>query len=57
MSTHHLVIQSPGLSPAHAEHLAAIAQAQGVARITATAARLLDVNHDQDTRTQVNTWA
>lgn len=57
MSTHHLVIQSPGLSPAHAEHLAAIAQAQGVARITATAARLLDVNHDQDTRTQVSAWA
>ena len=46
MTTHHLVVQSPGLTIEHAEQLAALAQAQGVARISNTAARLLDVQHD-----------
>jgi phosphoserine phosphatase len=57
MTTHHLVVQSPGLSAEHAEQLAALAQAQGVARISATAARLLDVQHDVQTRAEVVDWA
>ena len=39
-----------------AEQLAALAQAQGVARISATAARLLDVQHDDATRAEVRAW-
>jgi Domain of unknown function (DUF4072) len=46
MTIHHLVVQSPGLTVEHAEQIAALAQAQGVARISATAARLLDVQHE-----------
>ncbi|QCS61721.1 phosphoserine phosphatase SerB [Achromobacter denitrificans] len=57
MTTHHLVVQSPALSVEHAEQLAALAQAQGVARISATAARLLDVQHDNQTRADVMGWA
>ncbi|MNK95472.1 Phosphoserine phosphatase [compost metagenome] len=57
MTTHHLVVQSPGLSIDQAEQLAALAQAQGVARISNTAARLLDVQHDADTRAEVAAWA
>lgn len=57
MTIHHLVVQSPGLTVEHAEQLAALAQAQGVARISATAARLLDVQHDDATRADVLAWA
>lgn len=57
MTTHHLVVQSPALSVEHAEQLAALAQAQGIARISATAARLLDVQHDDETRAEVVDWA
>ncbi|KWU18498.1 phosphoserine phosphatase SerB [Achromobacter xylosoxidans] len=57
MTIHHLVVQSPGLTVEHAEQLAALAQAQGVARISATAARLLDVQHDDATRADVVEWA
>lgn len=57
MTIHHLVVQSPGLTVEHAEQLAALAQAQGVARISATAARLLDVQHDDATRAHVVAWA
>lgn len=57
MTIHHLVVQSPGLTVEHAEQIAALAQAQGVARISATAARLLDVQHDDATRAQVVSWA
>ena len=57
MTTHHLVVQSPALSAEHAEQLAALAQAQGIARISATAARLLDVQHDESTRAEVVAWA
>ncbi|MGE8655197.1 MAG: phosphoserine phosphatase SerB [Achromobacter sp.] len=57
MTTHHLVVQSPGLTVEHAEQIAALAQAQGVARISATAARLLDVQHDDATRADVVAWA
>lgn len=57
MTIHHLVVQSPGLTVEHAEQIAALAQAQGVARISATAARLLDVQHDDATRADVVAWA
>ncbi|MFY3705662.1 phosphoserine phosphatase SerB [Achromobacter dolens] len=57
MTIHHLVVQSPGLTVEHAEQLAALALAQGVARISATAARLLDVQHDDATRADVVAWA
>lgn len=57
MTIHHLVVQSPGLTVEHAEQIAALAQAQGVARISATAARLLDVQHDDATRADVVSWA
>ena len=57
MTIHHLVVQSPGLTVEHAEQIAALAQAQGVARISATAARLLDVQHDDATRAEVTAWA
>lgn len=55
--TTHLIIQSPGLSAEHAEHLAALAQAQGVVRISQTAARLLDVQADPQTREEVRDWS
>lgn len=57
MTTHHLVVQSPGLRIEQAEQVAAMAQAQGVARISNTAARLLDVQHDALTRAEVVAWA
>ncbi|OZI27785.1 phosphoserine phosphatase SerB [Bordetella genomosp. 7] len=56
MPTHHLVIQSPALSAGQTEQLAALAQAQGVMQLGATAARLLDVAHDAEVRTQVTQW-
>ncbi|SAI35224.1 phosphoserine phosphatase [Bordetella ansorpii] len=55
--TIHLVIQSPALAVEHAEQLAALAQAQGVARISTTAARLLDVQADTQTRDEVRDWS
>ncbi|RBL80049.1 phosphoserine phosphatase SerB [Streptomyces cavourensis] len=57
MTIHHLVVQSPGLTVEHAEQIAALAQAQGVARISATAARLLDVQYDDATRAEATGWA
>src|SRR3546814_7768656 len=56
MPTHHLVIQSPALSAAQTEQLAALAQAQGVMQLGATAARLLDVGQDDALRAQVTAW-
>ncbi|MBV7481894.1 phosphoserine phosphatase SerB [Bordetella sp. BOR01] len=56
MPTHHLVIQSPALSAAQVEQLAALAQAQGVMHLGATAARLLDVGQDASVREQVTAW-
>ena len=56
MPAHHLVIQSPALSAAQTEQLAALAQAQGVMQLGATAARLLDVAHDDALRAQVTAW-
>ncbi|CAJ48671.1 phosphoserine phosphatase SerB [Bordetella avium] len=52
-----LIIQSPGLTAHHAEQLAALAQADGIARISATAARLLNVEDDEATRAEVRKWA
>jgi phosphoserine phosphatase len=51
-----LVLQSPGLTSAQTEQVAAIAQAQGVLRLTAMAARLRDVDDDSDTIERVNHW-
>src|SRR5690606_25860081 len=56
MPTHHLVIQSPALTAGQTEQLAALAQAQGVMQLGATAARLLDVAHDAEVRAQVTQW-
>lgn len=56
MPTTHLVIQSPALSTAQVEQLAALAQAQGVAHISATASRLLDVGQDPEMHAQVTAW-
>ena len=56
MPAYHLVIQSPALSAAQTEQLAALAQAQGVMQLGATAARLLDVAHDDALRAQVTAW-
>jgi len=56
MSKHHLVIQSPALNAAQTEQLAALAQAQGVMQLGATAARLLDVGQDDALRAQVTAW-
>lgn len=56
MPTHHLVIQSPALTTGQTEQLAALAQAQGVMQLGATAARLLDVAHDAEVRAQVTQW-
>lgn len=56
MSTYQLVIQSPALSAAQTEQVAALVQAQGVVQLGATAARLLDVAHDGELRAQVTQW-
>ncbi|ARP85852.1 phosphoserine phosphatase SerB [Bordetella genomosp. 9] len=56
MTAHHLVIQSPALGADHCEQAAALSQAQGLQRLSATAARLLDVQHDEDTRREVRQW-
>jgi phosphoserine phosphatase len=56
MNAFHLVVQSPGLTSEQSEQVAALAQAQGLQRISATAVRLLDVHHDEETREQVRAW-
>jgi phosphoserine phosphatase len=56
MNTHHLVIQSPALAAEHCEQAAALCQAQGVQHLSATAARLLDVQHDDATRQELRQW-
>jgi phosphoserine phosphatase len=53
----HLVVQSPALAASHAEHLAALAEAQGIVRLSQTAARLLGVNTDPLTRDSVRDWS
>jgi len=54
--TVHLVIQSPALGADHVEQAAAMAQANGVQRMSATAARLRAVNDDADTRQALRQW-
>jgi len=56
MPSTNLVIQSPALATAQVEQLAAIAHAQGVVHISATASRLLDVQDDKETRATVTAW-
>jgi phosphoserine phosphatase len=56
MNARHLVIQSPALAAEHCEQVAALSRAQGLHRLSATAARLLDVQHDQATRDEVRQW-
>ncbi|OZI38298.1 phosphoserine phosphatase SerB [Bordetella genomosp. 10] len=56
MTIHHLVLQSLTLSAEQAEQVAALAQAQGLQRLSATAARLLDVQTDAATRAEVRDW-
>lgn len=56
MTIHHLVLQSLSLSAEQTEQVAALAQAQGLQRISATAARLLDVQADAATRAEVRAW-
>lgn len=55
--TVHLVIQSPALGADHVEQAAAMAQANGVQRMSATAARLRAVNDDADTRQTLRQWS
>ena len=55
--TFHLVIQSPALGADHVEQAAAMAQANGVQRMSATAARLRAVNDDADTRHALRQWS
>jgi phosphoserine phosphatase len=57
MTATHLIIQSPGLTDSHAEHLAALASAQGIVRLSQTATRLLDVDTDAQTRADVSAWS
>jgi len=54
--TQHAVIQSPALDQLLIEQAAAIAQANGVQRISKSAARLLDVAHDTDTVQALTQW-
>jgi phosphoserine phosphatase len=56
MNPHHLVVQSPALTSEQCEQVAALAQAQGLQRLSATAARLLEVDDDAATRQQVRAW-
>lgn len=55
--TTHLVIQSPGLTDVHAEHLAAISSAEGIVRLSQTAMRLLDVDTDAQSKQETQAWA
>ncbi len=56
MTTTHLVIQSPALTSDLVETAAALSQAEGVQRISATAARLLDVDDEALTKEQIRHW-
>jgi len=55
--TMNFIVQSPALTAEHVEMLAALAQAQGVHRLSACAARLLDVATDTGTRSEVMAYA
>lgn len=53
----HLVVQSPALSASEVEMLAALSQAEGVYRMSACVARLMDVPADDQTRKDVAKYA
>ena len=55
--TQHLIVQSPALHVGHIEMLAALAQAQGVHRLTTCAARLVDVSTDLGVACEVAEYA
>jgi len=56
MSSVNLVVQAPSLTAEAAEQAAALAEAKGLHRLSATAARLLDVRQDPETETAVRDW-
>ena len=56
MTTFNLVVQSPALASDLIEQAAALSEASGVQRISATAARLLSVNDSLDTRAELRAW-
>ena len=56
MTTFNLVVQSPALASDLIEQAAALSEASGVQRISATAARLLSVNDSADTRAELRAW-
>lgn len=55
--TMNFIVQSPALTAEHVEMLAALAQAQGVHRLSACAARLMDVATDTQARAEVLAYA
>lgn len=55
--TMNLIVQSPSLTAEQVEMLAALAQAQGVHRISACAARLMNVATDADAAGEVQAYA
>jgi phosphoserine phosphatase len=57
MTTTNLVIQSPALTAPQTEQAAALSQAQGIIHLSQTAARLLDVESDAQTRAEVRDWS
>ncbi len=55
--TMNLIVQSPALTAEHVEMLAALAQAQGVHRMSACAARLMNVATDNEVSNDVQAYA
>lgn len=55
--TMNLIVQSPALAAEQVEMLAALAQAQGVHRMSACAARLMNVANDADAAAEVQAYA
>ncbi len=55
--TTHLILQSPGLDLALIDQTAALCEANGTKWISKSAARLMDVQSDPDTRATIAAWA
>ncbi len=55
--TTHLILQSPGLDLALIDQTAALSEANGTQWISKSAARLIDVQSDADTRATIAAWA
>lgn len=55
--TTHLILQSPGLDLALIDQTAALCEANGTQWISKSAARLMDVQSDPDTRATIAAWA